>query len=59
MATTGARQAREAGVLAKFLRFCRFCVEETPHEVRNGLSGPRLICVRCRERALLEELDRD
>jgi hypothetical protein len=54
-----ARQAGEASVLAKILRFCRFCGDETPHEVRNGLSGPRLLCVRCRERALLEELDRD
>jgi len=55
---TGARQSKDA-LLAKILRYCRFCAEETPHEVRNGLSGALLICVRCRERALLEELDRD
>jgi len=58
MAMTGARQSKDA-LLAKILRYCRFCAEETPHEVRNGLSGALLICVRCRERALLEELDRD
>ena len=54
----GHARAAEA-VLAKILRFCRFCGQETAHEVRNGSSGPRLTCVRCRERALLEELDRD
>jgi hypothetical protein len=47
------------GVLAKILRFCPFCGKETPHEVRTGSYGPRLTCVRCRERDLLEELDRD
>jgi hypothetical protein len=46
-------------VIAKILRFCRFCECETAHEIRNGSHGPRINCVRCRERALLEELDRD
>ena len=54
----GQGRAAEA-VIAKILRFCRFCGRETPHEVRNGSLGPRLTCVRCRERALQEELDRD
>ncbi|MBZ5577543.1 MAG: hypothetical protein LAP40_13360 [Acidobacteriia bacterium] len=44
---------------AKILRFCRFCGRETTHEVRAGYAGPLLICVRCRDRALHEELDRD
>jgi ribosomal protein L44E len=47
------------GVLAKILRFCPFCAKETPHEVRRSSLGLRVSCVRCRERALLEELDRD
>ena len=47
------------GLVAKILRFCPFCAKETPHEVRTGAYGPRISCVRCRERALLEELDRD
>lgn len=47
------------GLLAKILRFCPFCTKETPHEVRKGSYGLRISCVRCRERALLEELDRD
>ena len=47
------------GVLTKILRFCRFCGRETAHEVRNGSHGLRIACVRCRERALLEELDRE
>lgn len=46
-------------VLTKILRFCRFCGRETPHEVRGGSHGPRVSCIRCRERAMLEELDRD
>jgi hypothetical protein len=46
-------------VLTKILRFCRFCARETPHEVRNDSHGTRVNCVPCRERALLEELDRD
>lgn len=55
-----ARAARQPGALiTKILRFCRFCARETPHEVRAGSFGPRLTCIRCRDRALLEELDRD
>jgi len=55
-----ARAAAEAGLLTKILRFCRFCGRETSHEVRRGPSGSTaVVCVRCRERALLEELDRD
>ncbi len=49
----------ETVLIAKILRFCPFCCRETPHEVRGGLFGPRATCVACRERALLEELDRD
>jgi ribosomal protein L44E len=52
-------RAAPDGLLAKILRFCPFCGKETPHEVRTGSLGVRLSCVRCRERALLEELDRD
>jgi len=47
------------GVLARILRFCPFCGKETPHEVRSGSFAPRILCVGCRVRALLEELDRD
>lgn len=46
-------------VLTKILRFCRYCDRETAHEVRNGSHGAHVSCTRCRERALLEELDRD
>ena len=52
------RAARE-GVLAKILRYCRYCGKETPHEVRGSSHGPRIMCLICRERALQEELDRD
>ena len=54
-----ARTAVEAVLQAKILRFCRFCGRETSHEVRSGQAGSLVVCVRCKERALLEELDRD
>ncbi len=54
-----ARAVREGALITKILRFCRFCSRETPHEVRAGSFGPRLTCIRCRDRTLLEELDRD
>jgi hypothetical protein len=53
------RPARDAALIARILRFCRFCGRETAHEVRAGSLGPRVACLKCRERALLEELDRD
>jgi len=54
-----ARRAPETILVAKILRYCRFCSRETAHEVRTGSFGPRAVCLRCQERALLEELDRD
>ena len=51
--------AAEAVLVAKFLRFCRFCEQETPHEIRHRANQSLVVCARCRERALLEDLDRD
>jgi hypothetical protein len=43
----------------RILRRCRRCERETPHEVRSVDGMNISVCVRCVERALLYELDRD
>jgi hypothetical protein len=59
MAGQGEARARNGALLAKILRFCLFCGRETPHEVRGTLDQPLVVCVHCRERSQLDELDRD
>jgi len=44
---------------ARILRYCKYCEKQTPHEVRSGPDGSSEVCSRCREQALLDELDED
>jgi hypothetical protein len=45
--------------LPTILRYCRRCEGQTPHEIHTA-NGMRIaVCVRCSDRALLYELDRD
>jgi hypothetical protein len=43
----------------RILRRCKYCEKETSHEVRYGPDGSSEVCIRCREEALMEELDQD
>ena len=43
----------------KTLRYCKLCAKETPHEIREGAGVVATFCVRCVQRALSYELDRD
>jgi hypothetical protein len=43
----------------RILRYCKYCEKETPHEARIGPDGSSEVCIRCRELALMEELDPD
>jgi NMD protein affecting ribosome stability and mRNA decay len=43
----------------RILRHCRRCERETPHEIRTADGMSITVCVRCVERALWYELDRD
>jgi hypothetical protein len=47
--------AAETGPLGRTIRFCKACETQTSHEIRH--NGP--ICLRCVERSLSADLDRD
>jgi len=47
--------APEAGPYPKTMRFCTVCGEQTTHEIH----GSGLACVKCAERSVRAELDRD
>ena len=42
----------------KIVKYCGSCQQYTPHEI-TGQSTIVVLCVRCLERALAYELDRD
>jgi len=44
---------------ARILRYCKYCEQQSPHEARVGPDGSSEVCIRCRELALMEELDPD
>jgi hypothetical protein len=50
---------RAAHLTPKTLRYCRACAKETPHEIRESPGVIAAVCVRCAERALSYELDRE
>jgi len=41
----------------RILRYCKYCEKETAHEAHIGPDGSSETCIRCRELALMEELD--
>jgi hypothetical protein len=43
----------------RILGYCRCCELETPHEIHTADGMSITLCVRCLERAVLYEMDRD
>jgi hypothetical protein len=56
---TAAKRHDDQISFTRILRHCKYCGKETPHEVRTGPDGSSEVCIRCREQALIEELDQD
>ena len=43
----------------KFMKFCKRCQMETPHQIRRGEGVSAVICMPCWFRAVAYELERD
>jgi hypothetical protein len=57
--SVGRQPALTDSALARVLRYCKLCHQETPHEIHLAAGLSVAVCVSCLARALNYELDRD
>jgi hypothetical protein len=56
---TKSKAGQASAMCPRILRYCRRCGHETTHEIHTADGLSVTVCVRCVERALLYELERD
>lgn len=54
-----AQPSHTGAALPRVLGYCRRCEGETPHEIHSADGMSMTLCVRCLERAVRYEMDRD